>query len=61
MAKKFPNWGENAVEAVDRKTLRAEELKAEIARLLPKAESGEQWADICALEAELVDLGGLYR
>jgi len=29
-------------------------LQAEIARLLPKAESGEQWAEICALEADLI-------
>lgn len=30
-----------------------EELRAEIARLIPKAESGEQWAHICWLESKL--------
>jgi hypothetical protein len=34
-----------------------EELRAEIARLIPKAESGEQWAEICRLEAEIVARG----
>lgn len=37
-----------------------EELRAEIAKLIPKAESGEQWADICAIEAKLVSLVGKY-
>lgn len=31
-------------------------LKAEIERLFPKAETGEQWAHICALEVELENL-----
>jgi hypothetical protein len=36
---------------------RIEELKSQIEKLLrAKPETGEQWADICALEAELVDL-----
>lgn len=34
----------------------ARQLRNEIARLTPKAESGEQWADICALEAQAVEL-----
>jgi hypothetical protein len=33
-------------------------LQAEINRLLPKAESGEQWAHICDLESKLVTLCG---
>lgn len=34
----------------------AEELAREIERLKPKAETGAQWARICALEARLVEL-----
>jgi hypothetical protein len=32
----------------------ADELQAEIERLIPKAETGEQWAEICRLEAEMI-------
>lgn len=34
----------------------AGELALEIDRLRPKAESGAQWAHICALEARMVEL-----
>lgn len=34
----------------------ARQIRAEIKNLIPKAESGEQWAEICALEAEAVEL-----
>ena len=37
---------------------RIEQLKNEINRLMPKAETGEDWAEICRLEAEVVKLGG---
>lgn len=53
------------VEAV-RKEVRAavekriDELKTEIKARMVKAESGADWADICALEVELVGLGGSY-
>jgi hypothetical protein len=33
-----------------------EAIEAEIARLTPKAESGSDWADICALENEAADI-----
>lgn len=39
---------------------RIEQIKSLITALLPKAETGEQWADICALEAELVQLGAHF-
>jgi hypothetical protein len=29
-------------------------LQAEIDRLIPKADSGEKWAEICSLEADLI-------
>jgi len=32
----------------------ADQLQAEIERLIPKAESGEQWGEICRLEALMV-------
>ena len=38
---------------------RAQEIKSEIERLIPMAESGEQWAEICRLEAEM-DGGPFY-
>jgi hypothetical protein len=31
-----------------------DEIAAEIERLRRKAETGEQWAEICALEADLI-------
>jgi hypothetical protein len=34
-------------------TMNRETILAEIARLMPRAESGEQWAEICRLEALL--------
>lgn len=34
-----------------------EALRDEIRRLMPKAESGAQWAEICRLEAEIVARG----
>lgn len=40
------------------KQTKIEALKDEIESLIPKAESGEQWAHICQLEAELVKLVG---
>lgn len=36
--------------------MNAQQIKAEIARRIPRAESGEQWAEICALEQQLVEL-----
>lgn len=39
---------------------RIEELKEEIRIKITKAEDGAAWADICALEVELVGLGGSY-
>lgn len=36
----------------------ADDLRDEIERLLSKAETGEQWAHICALEAALVEAIG---
>lgn len=36
--------------------MNAQEIKEEIERRIPKAETGEQWADICALEAQLVEM-----
>ena len=32
-----------------------EQLRQEIKRLIPKAESGEQWAEICRLEALMLN------
>ena len=37
----------------------AAELQAQIDALTPKAETGAQWAEICALEAELILLQGV--
>lgn len=34
----------------------SQEIRSEIERLIPKAESGEQWAEICAMEVEAVEL-----
>lgn len=39
-------------------TGRCERLAAEIERLIPKAETGAQWAHICLLESNLVALAG---
>jgi hypothetical protein len=36
----------------------AEDISAEICRLLPKAETGEQFAHICLLESRYVELTG---
>jgi hypothetical protein len=33
-----------------------EAIEAEIARLIPKAEGGDDWAHICALETEAADI-----
>lgn len=33
-----------------------EEIQSEIDALIPKAETGEQWAEICRLEALMVEL-----
>jgi len=33
-----------------------EELRCRIERLIPKAETGEQWAQICALEQRMINL-----
>lgn len=38
--------------------LDADDLREEIERLMPKAETGEQWAHICALEAAYVEATG---
>ncbi len=35
----------------------AQEIQAEIDRLIPQAESGEDWAHICALELQIKYLG----
>ena len=32
----------------------SDELKREIELLIPKAETGAQWAEICRIEAEMV-------
>lgn len=34
----------------------ARAIRSEIERLIPKAETGEQWAEICRLEAEAIAL-----
>jgi hypothetical protein len=34
--------------------MNSQELQAEINRLIPKAETGAQWAEICRLEAEMI-------
>jgi hypothetical protein len=39
-------------------TQTAQDIQDEITRLLPKAETGEQWAYICLLEARYVALAG---
>jgi hypothetical protein len=33
-----------------------EDIQAEIDALIPKAETGEQWAEICRLEALMVEI-----
>jgi hypothetical protein len=38
----------------------ADEIEFEIERLTPKAETGEQWAHICALEAEQARLRSVW-
>lgn len=38
--------------------MNAEQLKARIEKLMRKAESGADWAEICRLEAEYVALTG---
>lgn len=46
---------------------RAEEIQSEIERLIPRAETGEQWAHICLLEKQMLELapvrivGALWR
>lgn len=37
-------------------TMDPEELQSEIESLIRKAETGEQWAEICRLEAVMVDM-----
>lgn len=38
--------------------MNASQLKARIEKLMRTAETGEQWAEICALEAEYIALTG---
>ena len=42
----------NTENAKKRLSAKIDELSSKIANLIPKAEDGKQWADICALEAE---------
>jgi hypothetical protein len=36
----------------------ADRIQGQIDQLIPKAETGEQWAEVCRLEAELIALRG---